>query len=82
MQTDLFTMHTCERILMFKTGNLKIISLYFSYLFHVPFLAVLATYLELALLSHMDELSLRFFWENNTIEQSLQHTQVLLARNM
>jgi len=42
-------------------------SLYFPYSFHVPFLAVLATYLEPALLSHMDELSLCFFWENNTI---------------
>lgn len=28
LQTDLFGMHTCERILMFKTGNLKIIFLF------------------------------------------------------
>lgn len=69
---------------MFKTGNIKIVLFpcIFPHSFHVPFLAVLAIYLEPALLSQMDELLLCFLWENNTMEGPLQHTQVLLARNM
>lgn len=78
-----------KHIVTFKTGNLKII--YFLNIFPSVFptnfmflfLAVLATYLEPALLSHMDELSLCFFWETNTIKRSLQCTpQALLAGNM